>query len=823
MLGSIRLVRVTLTSLGLWAGLVLGAQPPNVNAAGSTALNPTPDDARKDDPVGKAASRPAESPANPPGFFGQPGEDPPRPFVPLRPSTVDDRQRTEAVRLYIAARALEDQRAWSDAVVLLQEAAKLDPESIAIARRLCRIYVGALNRPELALHYGRRVLAIDPGDTNTLIRLVDYYKKNDPASAEGLLNEVLANPKLDAHSPGRLLSEFELGKLYSGRLRQIDKAADAFGKVLTALDDKSANRLTPVDLARVLGDDPSAAYLEFGRVFIEARKYDLAIKALERGMVYDEDNPTISLALAETLLKLNKGDRALSLVERHIERQTFLVEPYELLAKVLKALNREKEITPRLEAAAHRDSKNVPLQYLLADRYRELGEIDKAEALYKELLNSQPTPQIYRALATSLLKRKKAVDLLKVMSEAWSRSESQEAVKPQLLAAAADDAITGAMLDEGLKQSAANPPTLTRSAFEILTIVAALNPGQPTADKTHRLEKLLRIQRLRLEQNPSVLAYQEILDTLIRMGRFAEAATTVEQLIAKYPDTRSVRSLVTLADCHRRAGHVEAANNTLKEALKLDPADGDSQLLLAGQLRQIGHIDEAIHVMRGVNKKEPNNPAYELTLVDLLSRTKHDDEAIKILEDMLKHHADNDQVVTAVRQNLSIIYVNRGDYAKGEAQLEMLLARNPDDPLPNNDLGYLYAEQGKNLEKAETMIRKALQEEPDTFSYLDSLGWVLFKRGKVKEALEPLKKAAEQMKLEMERRGSPLDCTVLEHLGDVYFQLQQLDLAGAAWREAATGAAQSVPPDKRLPEIHKKIESLEKLGPIPKAAHERTP
>jgi tetratricopeptide (TPR) repeat protein len=823
MLGSIRLVRVTLTSVGFSVGLFLIAQPPNGNAARAAALLPPPDDARKDDPAGKAGSRPAESPADPPGFFGQPGEDLPKPFVPLRPSTVEDRQRTEAVRLYIAARALEDQRAWSDAVVLLQEAAKLDPESIAIARRLCRIYVGALGRPELALHYGRRVLAIDPGDTNTLIRLVDYYKKNDPASAEGLLNEVLANPKLDAHSPGRLLAEFELGKLYSGRLRQIDKAAGAFAEVMTALDDKSANRLTPVDLARVLGEDPSASYLEFGRVFIEARKFDLAVKALERGMVYDEDNSTISLALAETLLKLNKGDRALALVERHIERQTPLVETYELLAKVLKALNREKEITPRLEAAAHRDSKNVPLQYLLADRYREMGEIDKAEALYKELLTSQPTPQTYRALTTSLLKRKKAVDLLKVMSEAWNRSESQEAVKPQLLAAAADAAITDAMLEEGLKESAANPPVLSRSAFEILTIVATLNPGRSADDRMQRLEKLLKIQRLRLEQNPSVLAYQEIVDTLTRMGRYAEAATSVEQLIAKYPETRAVRSLVALADFHRRAGHIEAANATLKEAMKLDPADGDSQLALAGLLRQIGRIDEAIQVMRSVIKKEPNNPAYELTLVDLLSRTNHDDEAIKILEDMLKHHAENEQVVTAVRQNLSIIYVNKGDFAKGEAQLEMLLARNPDDPLPNNDLGYLYAEQGKNLEKAESMIRKALQEEPDTFAYLDSLGWVLFKRGKVKEALEPLKKAAEQMKADTERRGVPPDCTVLEHLGDVYFQLQQLDLAGASWREAAKGAAQSVPPDKRLPEIRKKIESLEKLGPIPRPAAERTP
>ena len=85
-------------------------------------------------------------------------------------------------------------------------------------------------------------------------------------------------------------------------------------------------------------------------------------------------------------------------------------------------------------------------------------------------------------------------------------------------------------------------------------------------------------------------------------------------------------------------------------------------------------IDDAVQVLRNANKKEPNNPIYELTLADLLSKTDHNDEAIKLLEDMLKRHADNDQVVTLVRQNLSVIYVNRGDYGKGEAQLEMLLA-----------------------------------------------------------------------------------------------------------------------------------------------------
>ena len=212
-------------------------------------------------------------------------------------------------------------------------------------------------------------------------------------------------------------------------------------------------------------------------------------------------------------------------------------------------------------------------------------------------------------------------------------------------------------------------------------------------------------------------------------------------------------------------------------------------------------------------RKSRTTRSIELTLADLLSKSDRNDEAIKLFEDMLKRYADNDEVVTLVRQSLSVIYVNQGDYGKGEAQLELLLQRNPDDPGPNNDLGYLYAEQGKNLEKAESMIRKALQEDPDSFAYLDSLGWVLFKRGKVKEALEPLKKAAEQMKLETERRGPapmPRSSSIWATSTSSSSSLTRRVMPGGRRRKAA---AQAVPPDKRLPEIRKKIESLEKLGP----------
>ena len=352
--------------------------------------------------------------------------------------------------------------------------------------------------------------------------------------------------------------------------------------------------------------------------------------------------------------------------------------------------------------------KNVPLQYVLADRYQESGENDKAEALYKSLLSTQPTPQTYRARASFLLKRKKAADFLEVMSEAIKRAETLEAIKSQLAAAAADDEMSDGILDSGLKQMTTAPKPLSRSTYTVLTWIAT-NPGRSSQNKNRRLEKLLAIERSYAEQNPGPIVQNEIIDTLRQLGRYAEAASAFEKLMAEHPGTKSVQRQVDMADLHRRAGHIEAVKAIAREAMQLDPGDGPSQKNLATLLSEVGLVDDAIRVLRDAGRREPGDPECDLRQGLIFTRYGRNDDAIKVLEGLLKRYADNDDIVKVIRPILSIVYVNQGDYVKGEAELEWLLKRFPDDAEPNNDLGYLYAEQGKNLEKAEAMIRKALR------------------------------------------------------------------------------------------------------------------
>ncbi|PRQ04567.1 hypothetical protein ENSA5_06520 [Enhygromyxa salina] len=64
--------------------------------------------------------------------------------------------------------------------------------------------------------------------------------------------------------------------------------------------------------------------------------------------------------------------------------------------------------------------------------------------------------------------------------------------------------------------------------------------------------------------------------------------------------------------------------------------------------------------------------------------------------------------------------------------LERVLAEDPEDPSRANNIAYSLAEAGVELERAEELVRGALEVDPDP-NFLDTLGWIQCKRGQVQE------------------------------------------------------------------------------------------
>jgi tetratricopeptide (TPR) repeat protein len=111
--------------------------------------------------------------------------------------------------------------------------------------------------------------------------------------------------------------------------------------------------------------------------------------------------------------------------------------------------------------------------------------------------------------------------------------------------------------------------------------------------------------------------------------------------------------------------------------------------------------------------------------------------------------------------------------------LQQGLALAPDQPLLLNFMGYAQLEHGENLDAAEAMIRKASELAPDDASITDSLGWALFKRGKVEDAIATLQRAAEK---------DPDQPEIQEHLGDALFKSGRRFEARFAWNAALVTA-----------------------------------
>jgi tetratricopeptide (TPR) repeat protein len=757
---------------------------------------------RADDPKPKAEpAAEAPKPKNSPADFALPGEEVPGAFVPKTPRTSAEQKQVEATRLYAEARSLEDRRQLPQAITVLEKALESDPQSIAILRRLCRLCI-ALGRTEKSVEYSRRVLAVEPDDSETIVRLVDYYRnrKRDNAKAEALLKDVLANPKLDKSSSGALLLEFELSKLYAA-MQRFDQATAPLARVIDALDGKAGLHLSPADQKRVLGVDEADAYLQFGLIFIAGKRRDLAINAFQHGLIYERDNPQLSLLLAETYLEANRGEEALALIEKDLKGPGGSKQVYDLLIQALTKLKREKEIIPRLEAAAQGDPRNGPLQYALADRYRAAGMGDKADALLKTLIETQPDLQGFVALYASLLKEKKTEDLIGLLAKVASRLRREDAVRSQIDALVADPAYTDKVIDTGLAMLSAKPPRLDRAGWFILLRIAS------TAKKGDKAVDLLRWS---VKDTPDPIVYRELIRQLFDLGKFVEAQAEVEALMAKFPEEKNPQTMLLLGQILVRANKEDAAINVLKDVLKSVPNDPDAIRLYAFALQQKGKTDDALAMLRDALKTDPANLDLTRAMAYVFQQSGKNTEAIAYFKGLLDKFPNNDELVRFARSNLSTIYTSLGDFAKGESELEVLFAKNPDDPGVNNDLGYLYTEQGKNLEKAESMIRKAVAEEPNNSAYLDSLGWVLFKRGKAKEAVGPLEKAIQNLQAE--------DATVHEHLGDVYFAIKDRAKALASWEKAEKIGAAAKPPDKRLSEIRKKLESLKTLPSGPSAS-----
>lgn len=233
----------------------------------------------------------------------------------------------------------------------------------------------------------------------------------------------------------------------------------------------------------------------------------------------------------------------------------------------------------------------------------------------------------------------------------------------------------------------------------------------------------------------------------------------------------------------------------LNKTLELNPDNSQARTLLAflytaeGEFA-LAEIQYEI-ILKQALKEEPENLDVHNFLGQFYFQQRKFDKALEQFKLILGKDPKN----KTAKLFLGLVYDEKNLRPQAIKEFKEILAIEPDNADALNALGYLYAESGENLDEAQNLILKALKQEPKNGAYVDSLGWVYFKKGDFKKAREKLEEAIFLIE----------DPVIFDHLGDTYFKLGDKNKAQEVWQKALKIKSND---EKTTKEIQAKIEKL---------------
>ncbi|NCF18084.1 MAG: tetratricopeptide repeat protein [Haliea sp.] len=328
-----------------------------------------------------------------------------------------------------------------------------------------------------------------------------------------------------------------------------------------------------------------------------------------------------------------------------------------------------------------------------------------------------------------------------------------------------------------------------------------------------------RLERA-LQENPDNQQLRLQYARLLTASDMAAAREQFEILSAQSP--RDGDLLLSLALINREIGDDLAAKAYLKQMLGLQQRVDEAHFWLGRIAEDEGEMQTAIsHYMQVGGESEflsASNRIGQILIgsgqyqqareIFVLQRRAHPEEAEALygLEaDLFTRSGEQDQAMDVLNEALqqfpqsntllyarSMLAEQLGDLAMMERDLRDIIERDPDNATALNALGYTLANRTQRYGEAYELITRALELQPDEPAILDSMGWILYRKGRYEEAVGYLTRAYTEFP----------DPEVAAHLGEVLWVSGETEAATTVWQ----GALMKDPEHKVL------LETLERLG-----------
>jgi tetratricopeptide (TPR) repeat protein len=528
-------------------------------------------------------------------------------------------------------------------------------------------------------------------------------------------------------------------------------------------DDSVASKPAPDLALRPPGTHKADALARFveGMAFEENGEMERALEAYRKVLNVDPGQSELASRVAGLLIQQDDFPQAIDVLKDAIKANPKSAEPYQQLAFIY------TRYLKRTDQAIEYANRAIALNPGDIEGYQRLVEIELAagqerralEALDRALKVQSRDPNFWLRLGklyVAILFKSDSQpkpDELKKTNEIFKRASENSSDDPGILKDVADYYAASQQLKE---------------AIPLYLRVLELQPDDANAREklatgfvlTNQRDKAVEMLEQIIKEHPEKYQpYDLLAQVLDEEARSLQRANRLEEAKAKFAKVAANYEQSLLINPNHAGTYVRLAE------------------LLLGALRD---PERAVTLLGDARRRFPGAPEIVYYLGIAQREAKQSQQAVATFEEAL-HEAqleeDDDFVNAKFYFNYGAAAEQAGLYNKAADLLRKSIALDPENSAEaSNYLGYMWADHNMNLEEADAMIRRALQSDPNNASYLDSLGWVEFRKGQFDRALDDLLRAAKTAE-----RDDPV---VFEHIGDTYLKLNRTKDALEAWQKA---------------------------------------
>jgi tetratricopeptide (TPR) repeat protein len=692
------------------------------------------------------------------------------------------------------------QKDYAGGEAAFQQALKVAPNSIKTHVNLGNVYV-AEKKFDLAEKEFRTVLRTDPASRDA------NYNLGVLLMAKGGAAEAI--PHFQRVRPSTLATQFNLVQAYlqtKATAQALQLAAElsaenkddlqlhfSLGSMLASEKQYKAAELE-LEKADALRPGTFEILYNLGQAYYRSGEKEKAELAMDRALKLKSDSPEALYLQAQVYEAESRPLDALDLLVRAHKITPQNTDIIFLMAKISISQNYFEDAIPLLEAGLALAPQRTDFMAALGESYFMSGKVDKSTAVFKKLIEIEPSGRTYAYLGLSYLNLGRFDEAKQYLQQGLKLDPHNSSCLFNLGLIAekqGDTATADKLFQEVLKYNPDYSDALLElanlrvvqkrlpEAAELLRRFVQVSHNPATGYyKLAMVERNLHqaaaadrdltvFQTLSKNAPTGAYPYEHLFDYLDTRSKLAPGArdqldiTELSNEIKRHPD--QPEDLYLLAEANLKVGKLDEAQSAIVQLDKLSAGDYRTLTGVGVLLARYHLYDEAIQHFQAALQANPDSDEVKFDLADAYFRRRQYSQALDTAGQVSEKGRQDDAYLAL----LGDIYAHLGDVTRAEEIYRDAISRNPD-----NDQGYLALAllqfRQNNVAGAKETLLKGQARVPGSGKILWGLGIASVLEGNTAQAADQFERA---MDILPEWPGS------YSTLGVFYFETGQIDKA----------------------------------------------